>query len=414
VANGGGRPGLRGIFLGAGVLLSILGFILFRMAPEPELKEAQGVQPLSVRSFTVNPHTHQPVAEVAGLLEARNEVELFAEEEGKVIEVGAEELDFVEAGQLLLRMDPLLAELDVEQSEAALARAESELSLARASLDRQNNLAGNSVASESALDVAVNEEKVARASLKEARVALARARDGLAKKTLTAPFSGELVSFPVNVGEYVRPGERVGELFEVDRLRVTIGLADHEIVSVVRGAAAQLDVEARPGEVFHGTVLRAGGAVDSTSRKFPVQVELENTGGRLMPGMVVRVTIDLGPPIELTSIPREAVLREFGVPFVYVLAPLSEAGGWQAERRRLGVRDIPFWPIRVEVTKGLRPGERVALSSLRQLRDGTPVTPRAEDGEPSRPRVASRDDDEVAAPPADPIEGAAGRAGEGG
>jgi membrane fusion protein (multidrug efflux system) len=322
-----------------------------------------------------------------------------------------EKLDFVEAGQILFRMDPLLAELDVEQAEAALTRAESQLALALANLGRQNSLAGNSVASESARDEAVNNEKVARATLRESRVALVRARDRLAKKTLAAPFAGELISFPVKVGEYVRPGERVGELLEVEHLRITIGLADHEIVLVVPGAAARLAVEARPGEVFEGTVLRAGGAVDSASRKFPVQVEIANPEGRLLPGMVARVGIDLGPPVELTSIPREAVLREFGVPFVYVLKPMAETGGWQAERRRVEVKDIPFWPIRLEVTSGLQPGERIALSSLRQLRDGAAVDPQTEAAEQPRPRVASRVDETVVAPAPDR---AAGREGEGG
>lgn len=378
------------IFYAVAALFILAGVALSMSAPAPEGREAAGIQPVSVRSHRIEARTIQPMAEVAGLLEARREVELFSEAEGKVVEVGAEELDRVEAGQLLFRMDPLLAEIELKTARASLARARSERKLAASNLERQSRLRGNSVASEAAYDTAVNADAVAAAALEEARARLAAAEDALGKKTITAPFSGTLRSFPVRVGEYVRSGERVGELLEVDRLRLTVGLADREIVSVEVGAEARFEVEARPGERFTGRVERRGAALDDATRKFPVQIEVDNTDGRLFPGMVARVRLALGDPALRVAIPREAVQSEFGVDSVFVLVPGGD-GVIRAARRRVDVRAIAFRPVEVEVTAGLVDGERIALSGHHQLDEGTVVIFTSdEDVTPARPAVARR------------------------
>jgi RND family efflux transporter MFP subunit len=362
------------VFFAVAALLVAGGLLLRSTAPEPEVVAAAGAQPIPLRVLEVRRESLRPQVEVSGLLHARREVEIFAETEGKVVEVGAEELDRVVEDQLLLRADPLLAELAVTRAEAALARARSQLRLAESQLERQDTLAGSAVSSESVLDEAQNSQRVASAAVDEARASIAEARDQLAKKTVLAPFAGVLRSFPVKAGEYVRPGERVAELLEVDRLRITIGLSDREVVAIEPGARAQLSVEARPGTAFEGVVLRVGGATDSQTRKYPVQIEVPNSEGRLLPGMVARIRIELGQAVDVMAIPRDAVAEEFGLLFAFVVEE-DPSGQFLARRRRLKVRDVPFRPAELAVIEGLEPGDRVAVSSLRQLSDGAAIRP---------------------------------------
>ena len=313
---------------------------------------------------------------VSGIVEPRTRVELFAEEGGRVLEVGAEDLDIVEAGQLLVRIDPLAGEVEVARSEALAAQAESELSLARANLERQKTLATSRVASESDLDTAVNTERVAVAVHRAAKASLRDAHDRLAKRTVLAPFGGVLRGFDVEAGEYVTPGQRLGELLDASRVRVRIGLRDRDVVAVSPGALAEVEVEARPGEVFTGTVLRVAGAADEMTHKFPVEVEVENPGGRLLPGMVARVRLKLGGVREARLVPRDAVLDRFGLFFVYVVHAEPE-GAVVARQRRVAVKSVPFRPGELEVTEGLDVGERIVTSGLRQLSDGSRVEPRS-------------------------------------
>ena len=143
------------------------------------------------------------------------------------------------------------------------------------------------------------------------------------------------------------------------------------MVALSPGQAVEAQVAARPGETFRGSVLRVGAASDSETRKFPVEIEIPNAEGRLLPGMAVTVGLDLGVQGERLAIPTEAMLDEFGLNYVWVVAP--EEGNLVARRRRVAVRALPFEPGRLEVLSGVEPGEEIALSSTRQLRDGEPV-----------------------------------------
>jgi RND family efflux transporter MFP subunit len=369
------RPSLRSVLIGLGVALVAGGVLLRWTAPKPEqlapLGEATTVRRIETRRVRALPVRAQ--VDVAGVLEPRRSVKLYAETRGPVIGAGAEELDRVDAGQLLVEIDPLLARVAVEQAQAALARTQSELALARSNLDRRRSLAGRGVASVSDLDDASNAERVAAAALREARAELTRARDELTKKAITAPFAGVLRSFPVEVGEYVQEGQRLAELLDLGTARAKLGLADREVVAVRAGQPVRARVEVYPGEDFEGAILRVGAASDATTKKFPVEVELPNAEGRLLPGMIVRVLFDLGESRERMLIPRDATADEFGLRFVYKVA--AEAGGERlvARRRRVGVRSVPFRPAVFEVVEGLVEGDEIAITGVRELRDGETV-----------------------------------------
>ena len=197
-----------------------------------------------------------------------------------------------------------------------------------------------------------------------------------------APFAGVLRSFRVEQGEYVREGQALGELLDLETARVVIGLSDRQIVVVRSGQPVEVAVEAYPGESFAGSILRVGAASDPSSRKFPVEVELPNPEGRLLPGMIATVAFDLGPEQPRTLIPREASGEEFGLRFVWVVEQEEgEGGALMARRRRVEVRALPFRPAEFEVLSGLAEGEKIALTGTRQLREGERVR---RDGTPPR------------------------------
>ena len=368
---GGAR--LRWILFGVSILLVAAGTAAFLLAPETEKAQAVGAEATlrTVTTMDLAPVDVRAQVEVASILEPRRSAELYAETRGRVIEVGAEALDRIEADQLLVRIDPLLAEVAVERAEAAVVRATSELALARANLDRRSSLAKRSVASDADLDDAENAQKVAAASLREARAEVLLARDDLAKKTIIAPFTGVLRTFTVEVGEYVQVGQQLGELLDLSTARATVGLADRDVVAVRPGQSALIRVEAYPDERFQGVVLRVGAATDPRSRKFPVEVEAQNRDGRLLPGMVATVVLDLGETRQRNLLPRDATLEEFGLRFAYVIERTGE--GAVAHRRRIQVRTVPFRPADFEVVSGLAAGDEIAVSPIRQLRDGERV-----------------------------------------
>jgi RND family efflux transporter MFP subunit len=375
------RPALQRSLIGATLALFAGGLLLFWSAPDPARVSPVG-QAATLREVKTQRVRAVPVRSrvaLAGVLEPRRSVQLFAETRGPAIEVGAEALDRVEAERVLVAVDPLPAEVALERAVAQLARSESELALARSNRERRSSLAESGVASDADLEDAENAEKVAAAVLRQRRAELEQARDDLAKKTIRAPFAGVLRSFSVEAGEYVRLGQQLGELLDLETARATIGLSDREVVTVRTGQRVEVVVEAYAGERFEGTILRVGAASDPESKKFPVEVEVPNPDGRLLPGMIVTVVFDLERPRPRTVIPREAALEEFGLRFVWVIEEENDV--LVARRRRVGVRALPFRRGDLEVLSGLAEGEEIALTATRQLREGERVR---RNGSPSR------------------------------
>ncbi len=118
-------------------------------------------------------------------------------------------------------------------------------------------------------------------------------------------------------------------------------------------------------------MIGLGRTPDPLTRKYPVPVRVANPEERLLPGMLGQVRFELGDASTTLRIPRRAVYREFGVDYLYVL-DTSESTTGQAlvERRRVVVHTVAFRPELFDVAKGLEPGEWIAVSGIRDLRDG--------------------------------------------
>ncbi len=361
-----------GLFGAAGILF-VGGLVLMLLAPDPEKIASAGVQN-PPREIRVTRIVLQPVrarVERSSILEPRRSVRVFAETRGPVIEVGAEALDRVEVGQLLLRIDPLQAEVAIEGANANVARSLSELALARSNLKRRRSLSKRNVTSAAELENAENQEKVALAMLRQSRAELKQAKDDLENKTIKAPFTGVLRSFDVELGEYVQEGQELGELLDLSAARTVIGLADSEIVAVRAGQRVDVEVEALPGEMFQGEVLRVGAASDPRTRRFPVEIEIPNPEMRLLSGMVARVGIDLEEERLRMLIPREVTIDEFGLRFVWVVERVGNER--LVRRRRIAVRSLAFRPADFEVVSGLAVGEEIAVTSMRRRREDETV-----------------------------------------
>lgn len=368
--------------LAATALLVVGGGLLRATAPEPERVSAAGAAAAAVpvRTLRVEPRVVRARVAIAAMVEPRRSVEIFSETHGRVVEIGAEELDRVEAGQVLVRIDPLRAAIALERARAAVERGESELALAEANLARRRTLRDSDVASVSALEDAENHARVARASLREARATLEEARDELEQKVIRAPFAGFLRRFPVEVGEFVRDGEVVAEVLDLAAARLEVGVSDREVVAIAPDTPARVALDAYPGRSFEGRVLRVGAAADPATKKFPVEVEVPNREGALLPGMVARVELELAAGEPRQVVPREAVVEEFGLRFVFVVSREADET-FAARRTRVEVRDLPFHPGDVEVVSGLEPGAEIVVTGVSLLRDGAPVRPRPAAGD---------------------------------
>ena len=209
--------------LGAAVLLIITG-------PKVQPRESASVKPL-VRAVTVAPASHQFSVQTHGSVTPRTESELVPEVGGRVIAMSSALVSggFFDKGDVLLEIDRLDYEVALEQAHAGVARALSELNNAQKTSVRQKDLVSRGAVSDAEVDDSTNQVRVAQARLREAKAQLSRARRDLERTRIVAPYDGRVRSERVDIGQFVRRGDRIGTLYAVDYAEVRLPVPNADL-----------------------------------------------------------------------------------------------------------------------------------------------------------------------------------------
>ncbi len=376
------------------VLAVLLGVYLARTAPsavaarEREARQRGALQPvasarsqpaagaLEVETRTVLLRPLALRAELSAVLRPLRKVTLAAEVEGVVVEIAAEEHSFVEAGAAIVQVERSLLQAAADRAEAARQRAAADYQLAQLEKERQQSLRERNATSAAELDRAKSTARARLADLRGAVAVLDDANVRLHKATIRAPFAGVLNTLDLEPGAYLRRGDKVAEILDLSEIEVEVGVTDRQVVALRPGDPVTVEVDVFPREQFAGVITRLGRAADDQTQKYPVVVRLPNDDGRLLSGMLGRVRFDLGEREPSIRVPRAAMLKEFEVAYVFVVAGHEVP---TVERRRVTTRPVPFRPDLLEVVDGLREGEKIATSRVRELRDGQPIREKGSD-----------------------------------
>jgi membrane fusion protein (multidrug efflux system) len=340
---------------------------------------------VSVDASRIDRSEARVVVDIAVTLEALRTVAVGAEVSGRVVEIGVEEHERVTGGDLLLRLDSAFPEAAVDQARAGLLQARSGYALATQEHGRQRSLSGEGISSVAEFDRTASEELRSDANVAEARARLVDAEARLAKTRITAPFGGVVSELDLELGAYVRVGDPVARVSDLSQIEIDAGVDDRQILALSRGMPVKLAVDAFPGEWFDGIVVGLARTPDPVTRKYPVPVRVANPEERLLPGMLGSLRFALGDSSPTLRIPRRAVYREFEVDYVYVLERQDGASEALVQRRKLDVEPVAFRPDLIDVEAGLEPGEWIAVSGIRELRDGLLVRMREQPPTWSRP-----------------------------
>jgi RND family efflux transporter MFP subunit len=318
--------------------------------------EDQFVNVVNVEVMTLTPREFTSYIRLTGEVEALNDVEVAAEESGVI------ERFFIEKGQRVERGAPI-AKIrdDIMRAQVEEARAGAQLAAER--FERQRQLwEEEKIGSE----IAYLEARY-QADLQAARLATLEAR--LARTTITAPIAGIFDARYVDAGEMVAPGTRVGRVVDVDRVKVTGGVAERFAASVERGDSARVRFDVLPERVFVGAIGYVGRAVDPESRTFPIEIVLGNPGRVIKPQMVASVEVADSRLAAALVVPQSAILRtEDGY---QVLVAVERDGNLVAEAR--AVRVGPSYADEAVIESGLAAGERVIVRGHQLVEAGNRV-----------------------------------------
>lgn len=162
--------------------------------------------------------------------------------------------DRVEPGQVLARLDPTLADLELARAEASLAAARTAAVLAETDLERARKLQHDRVASQQELDRAELAREEAHARSHEAEAALAAARKRRADLVLAAPVAGVVDQIPFERGERVPAGAALVVILAREDPWVRVWIPETGVARLGPGTPARVRIDGVDGEL-RGSVL---------------------------------------------------------------------------------------------------------------------------------------------------------------
>ncbi|HTL53807.1 MAG TPA: efflux RND transporter periplasmic adaptor subunit [Planctomycetota bacterium] len=317
--------------------------------------------PETVSSAVAHEEKWQGILETVGSVVAVQGVNVSAELAGAIREIS------FESGALANKGD-VLARLDTSTEEAQLRALQAQAELAQIDATRLRKLRADKMISEADLDSA-------EATLKQALANADAVRAAISKKTITAPFAGQLGLRLVNLGEFVDTGKTIVSLQSLDTVFADFSLPQQDLVHLQPGMHIRLVTDTYTNQVFDGKLTAINPEVDVTTRSVRLRGTFENPEHRLRPGMFARIEVLL--PVEHPElvIPSTALLSAPYGQSVFVIEPKKgtnqPAGGLVVRQQfvRTGRSRGDF----VAVEAGLQAGERVVSAGALKLRNGMAV-----------------------------------------
>jgi membrane fusion protein (multidrug efflux system) len=317
--------------------------------------------PETVSSVEVRADTWKESLTAIGTINAVQGVTMTPDVPGTVREIA------FESGAVVAK-DALLVRLDTSSEDAQLRAVEAQAELARLNLARMRTLKNDNTVSQSDLDTA-------EATLKQAQANGDNIRATIAKKTIRAPFAGQLGIRLINLGQYLETGKPIVSLQALSPVYADFSLPQQELAKLKTGMRVELVTDAYPEKRFVGALTAINPDLDQATRSVGLQATLENPGHLLRPGMFARVEVLLPGEHQVLVIPATSVLSAPYGDSVYVIEPHAATTNQPAGLavRQQFVRTGRTRGDYISVQSGLKAGERIVGAGLFKLRNGMPV-----------------------------------------
>src|SRR5436189_6067622 len=338
------------------VLADVKAFQFRKMSSSPMMMPST-----TVTSAPVKEEDWPPVLSAVGSISAVEGAVVSTELGGTVSEIRFQNGGEAKKGDILIR-------LDTSSEEAQLHTAQADLELARADLQRSNDLATRHVISKA-------EQDAAGSKFNRLKFVVDQMSSMISKKEVHAPFDGQLGIRQVNVGQNINPGQQVVPLTALDPLYVDFALPQQELSKLSNGLEVRLHTDAVPGQEFKGKLTAINSMVDAVTRNITVQATVQNPDHVLRPGMFGKVEVELPEKHKTLVVPGSAIsYAPFGNSVFVIEKKKDEKTGKEIEAiRQQFVRVVEARVDLVAIIEGLKPNELVVSTGVFKLRNGMSV-----------------------------------------
>lgn len=374
------------IFVVLFAVLFVLGFIPRHNArgeAEKEVADVANDKPV-VGVARPKPPTVFPTLEVPGDAQAFQITSIYPRASGylkrRLVDIG----DVVKEGQLLAEIETPEVEAQLNAAKANLqlanatgTKAKDDYDLAEATYQRYENFAKTGGVTQQQLDEKRSAFTSAKSTLAGAQASVRAGEAEVQRLTaligftqITAPFAGTITTRGYDVGALLSAnnggGRELFQIAQVDTLRVFVDVPQSYATFMKIGQPVKFAVTNYPGNMFDGFIARTSGSINQASRTMRVEADFPNKEGLLYPGMYGTLKYEARQKMEDLIIPSSALV--FGAEGMRV-AVVDDQDKVRFQSITVGA-DLG---VEVQVSHGLKGGERIVANPGERLIDGVEV-----------------------------------------
>ena len=293
-----------------------------------------------------------------GDLVAVHQVNVTSDVSGRITEILFTAGSHVKAGT------PLVQLFDGPE-QGDLANYKAQQRVAQISLDRAKQLAERQFGPQATVDNA-------QAAFDQASAGIAKTEAIISQKLVRAPFEGDLGVRQVEVGQYLTAGTQIVSLTDLSTLYANLTVTEKQSSQVKVGQTVRIAVDAYPGRDFEGKITTIEPQISTDTRNIRVQATIQNPDKILKPGMFATTTITLPEKPPVVTVPETAVdYTLYGDSVFLITEKKADDGKTSLNAVRTAVKTGNRTGGRVEILKGLNPGDRVVAVGQIKLQSGS-------------------------------------------
>ena len=287
------------------VLGGLYGFNRFREQAIATYFAHNKPPPAHVSAAEVKTEAIPRFASGIGSVTAVHQVTINPEVGGRVTKI------FFEPGASVKAGDPLV-QLNDAPEHGDLASYEAQARYAQITLEHASQLAQRQFEARETVDQKQSQ-------LDQARAMIIKTEALIAQKLIRAPFSGQLGTRQVELGQYLTPGARIVTLTDLSMLYVNFTLPSHLRPQISVGQRVNVTADAYPGRTFDAEITTVEPQISADTRTMAVQATMSNPENALLPGMFVNAAVVLPPQPDMVVLPETAVEYTLYGDSVYVI-----------------------------------------------------------------------------------------------
>lgn len=339
-----------------------------------------GVEVHLATATLTSPSQASAVLTASGYVVARRKAAVASKGTGTLVYLAVEEGDRVKKGQVIARLDDSDVAASLRRARENLRVAEADLDDAKRNYERMSKLAGTRAIAQADYDAAEARYKRVTATIEAAKFAVREAEVAVENTRIIAPFDGTVLKKNADVGEIVAPlagavssRAAVVTIADMSSLEVDADVSEANITRVNGNQSCEITLDAYPQQRYPGYVSNIVPTADRAKATVMVKIKFKQYDERVLPEMGAKITF-LAPGASTDSmnikpvltVPAVAVATRDGRQVVFQIKDNRAVAVPVTTGRKLGSS--------IEITAGLKEGDKLISKADEQIKNGTQVT----------------------------------------